>query len=111
MFGAESKTSALMRGVSHEVTFQNDATNATDALNSDEQPLTGHGEEVSCGTCLCEVPRSEATAMDCGHLFCNDCWKQHLSIQIGDGRSRRLPCMGIKCGVICDEVKARLPCW
>lgn len=67
----------------------------------------GDGEEVSCGTCLCEVRRADATAMDCGHLFCNDCWGQHLRIQIGEGKSRRLPCMGIKCGVICDEVKAR----
>jgi len=45
--------------------------------------------------------------MDCGHLFCDDCWRQHLRIQITEGNSRRLPCMGIKCGVICDEVKAR----
>lgn len=67
----------------------------------------GDGQEVSCGTCLCDVARAEATAMDCGHLFCNDCWGQHLSIQIVDGAARRLPCMGIKCGVICDEVKAR----
>ena len=47
--------------------------------------------------------------MECGHAFCNDCWRHHLRIQIQDGRSRRLPCMGIRCGVICDEGQVRYP--
>ena len=59
--------------------------------------------EITCGTCFCEVPCEEATRMECGHAFCNDCWRQHLRIQIQEGRSRRLPCMGVRCGVICDE--------
>ena len=43
--------------------------------------------------------------MECGHAFCDDCWRQHLTIQITDGNAKRLPCMGVKCGVICDETK------
>ena len=43
--------------------------------------------------------------MECGHAFCDDCWRQHLTIQIKDGNARRLPCMAVKCGVICDETK------
>lgn len=65
--------------------------------------------EITCGTCFCEVPQEEGTRMQCGHLFCNDCWRQHLAIQIADGRSRRLPCMGVRCPVICDEPQVSPP--
>lgn len=39
---------------------------------------------------MSDVGPSEATSMDCGHAFCNDCWRQHLSIGINEGMSRRL---------------------
>ena len=67
------------------------------------------GEEVTCGTCFCEVPIAEATSMECGHCFCNDCWGQHFNIQIREGKSRRLKCMAVRCGAHCDEDKACLP--
>jgi hypothetical protein len=28
---------------------------------------------ISCGICLDDAPQKEATRMDCGHAFCNDC--------------------------------------
>lgn len=65
------------------------------------------GEEITCGTCFCEVPRSEGTQMQCGHFFCNNCWQQHLKIQVSEGKSRRLPCMGVRCGVTCDEAQVK----
>ena len=66
------------------------------------------GEEVTCGTCFCEVPIAEATSMECGHCFCNDCWGQHFNIQIREGKSRRLKCMAVRCGAHCDEDKVHL---
>jgi len=33
---------------------------------------------MTCMVCLSDVPASKATAMDCGHLFCNDCWREHM---------------------------------
>lgn len=48
--------------------------------------------------------------MGCGHIFCNDCWSQHCRVQIKDGRSRKLPCMGVKCGAACDEEKVTRFC-
>jgi hypothetical protein len=35
----------------------------------------GASGEMLCGTCFCDVPWDAATAMDCGHAFCNDCWR------------------------------------
>ncbi len=45
--------------------------------------------------------------MDCGHTFCNDCWRQHCLTQIEDGRARKLLCMGVRCNIVCDEDKVR----
>ena len=67
----------------------------------------GQSDLLECQCCFCEVPAAEATAMQCGHAFCNDCWRQHCVTQIRDGRARKLPCMGIRCATVCDEDKAR----
>lgn len=64
------------------------------------------GNEVTCNICFCDVSMSDATCMDCGHCFCNDCWRQHIKIQVMEGQSRRLKCMALKCGTHCDEDKA-----
>ena len=67
----------------------------------------GQSDLLECQCCFCEVAAAGATAMQCGHAFCNDCWRQHCVTQIGDGRARKLPCMGIRCATVCDEDKAR----
>ena len=69
----------------------------------------GQSDQLECQCCFCEVAAAQATAMQCGHAFCNDCWRQHCVTQIGDGRARKLPCMGIRCATVCDEDKARSP--
>ncbi|XP_019099610.1 PREDICTED: putative E3 ubiquitin-protein ligase ARI4 [Camelina sativa] len=43
------------------------------------------------------------TRMECGHRFCNDCWKGHFTVRINEGESKRIRCMAHKCNVICDE--------
>lgn len=46
--------------------------------------------------------------MECGHAFCDDCWRGHLGVQIREGHSRRLRCMAPSCPALCDEDK--VPC-
>lgn len=36
------------------------------------------GARVACGVCLSDVAAAEVTAMECGHAFCNACWREHL---------------------------------
>lgn len=62
---------------------------------------------VPCDTCFEEVSAEEATTMDCGHTFCNDCWTQHFLVKIKDGQSRRIKCMAHNCKAICDEDAVR----
>ncbi|CAK0772066.1 hypothetical protein CVIRNUC_003925 [Coccomyxa viridis] len=71
-------------------------------------PSIGQSDLLECQCCFCEVAAAGATAMQCGHAFCNDCWRQHCVTQIGDGRARKLPCMGIRCATVCDEDKVRM---
>ena len=72
----------------------------------------GGAAELACAACLCDVSAEVATRMACGHAFCDECWRQHLGVQIREGRSRRLVCMGVRCGAVCDEEQARpqAPC-
>ncbi len=60
---------------------------------------------MACECCFCNVPLEEATTMECSHTFCNDCWQQHIRVQVMDGKSRKLACMAVKCGAVCDEDK------
>ncbi|DBA73929.1 hypothetical protein WJX79_003500 [Trebouxia sp. C0005] len=63
--------------------------------------------DIECGCCFSDVPVTEATTMECGHAYCNDCWHQHFKVQISEGNSRRLLCMAVKCGAICDDRQVR----
>ncbi|KAK4762004.1 hypothetical protein SAY87_029888 [Trapa incisa] len=56
-----------------------------------------------CDICMEEVSGSEATRMDCGHCFCNNCWTEHFIVKINEGQSRRIRCMAHKCNATCDD--------
>ena len=64
--------------------------------------------EVRCQTCLSELPAEDCTTMDCGHTFCNACWREYFKIHITEGKSR-LRCMAYKCGTVCPENKVWCP--
>jgi ariadne-1 len=64
-----------------------------------------HSPQVTCTVCDEVVPRDQASSASCGHMFCNNCWKQYLTVQInelqlGGGLIR---CMQNKCTILVDE--------
>jgi len=70
---------------------------------------------MQCQTAYCDVvPSSQGTALNCGHFFCDDCWRGYLESQVNSGRSCVFSrCLGIKCtkmgcvhkfGCTCDEM-------
>lgn len=63
--------------------------------------------DLTCQICFEEVTANESTAMECGHCFCNNCWTEHFTVMITEGKSRRITCMAYKCSAICDEEKIR----
>ncbi|KAL7236716.1 hypothetical protein ACSBR1_019924 [Camellia fascicularis] len=62
---------------------------------------------IMCNICIEDVPGTEATKMDCGHDFCNNCWTEHFIVKINEGQSKRIRCMAHKCNAICDEAIVR----
>ncbi|KAI4367653.1 hypothetical protein MLD38_023364 [Melastoma candidum] len=62
---------------------------------------------ITCEVCMEEVPGEQASRMDCGHCFCNDCWTEHFIVKINEGQSKRIRCMAHKCNTICDEALVR----
>src|SRR5690606_14182663 len=45
---------------------------------------------------------SKVTVLECGHIFCNECWKQYIQIKMKDG-STKLHRMGQKCKVVLTD--------
>ncbi|GBG68619.1 hypothetical protein CBR_g3160 [Chara braunii] len=106
-------------------------TPTIDAPSTAAASKDGH---VYCKSCMDETAIEESTTMDCGHIFCNDCWMQYFLIKIKEGQSRRITCMDfirrpvqsrdnsssgddkgggvveteeVKCNAICDEEHVR----
>ncbi|URE05767.1 IBR domain [Musa troglodytarum] len=62
---------------------------------SDDRDLDMLGSStavITCNVCFEDVAVLDATKMDCGHFFCNDCWTQNFIIRIKDGERT------IRCG-------------
>ena len=74
------------------------------------QQLDGD-EIVECDICYKDFPRKQFLALPCGHAFCFDCWKEHVSTHVSsaklqipcpaDGCSRRLPPTSVE--LICGK--------
>lgn len=100
----------LKQSINPQITWASDTKGATPAAkccllaaHHASSLHAGTGEEITCQCCFCEVLPPEATAMRCGHAFCNDCWTRHFQIQIGDGNCRLIACMAPGCGAVCDD--------
>lgn len=48
-------------------------------------------------------PRAHASGPAHAPQFCDDCWRGHLRVQIGEGKARHVVCMAHKCNIVCDE--------
>uniref|UniRef100_J3LQX5 RBR-type E3 ubiquitin transferase n=1 Tax=Oryza brachyantha TaxID=4533 RepID=J3LQX5_ORYBR len=65
-----------------------------------------HPTRVTCNVCFEDLPITEASTMDCGHCFCNDCWTEHFFASINSG-CKQIRCMEVNCKAICDEDMVR----
>ena len=64
-------------------------------------------EELCCEICYCDWPREDFMQLSCGHRFCKNCWKGHLTAQLTNGREAAMQatCMEDKCCVaVTDEL-------
>ncbi|KZV20214.1 hypothetical protein F511_01071 [Dorcoceras hygrometricum] len=75
-----------------------------DSLSSSSSHVS---TDTTCEICYDEFPAAEMTTMDCGHIFCNECWTDYFTVQTNEKKSRRIMCMAHKCYSICNEGKIR----
>ncbi|CAN7125149.1 unnamed protein product [Brassica rapa subsp. narinosa] len=74
----------------------------------DHPSLSKSRKKMACDICMeDDLPSHAMTGMECGHSFCNDCWKEHFTIKINEGQSKRIACMAHKCNAICDADAVR----
>ena len=49
------------------------------------------------------LPRELMTGLECGHLFCTQCWTEYLTTKIVDeGASQMIECPGA-CNIVVDD--------
>ena len=56
-------------------------------------------ETVTCTICYDDVPISDTTAIECGHRFCNRCWREGLKAKMTEGWASSIvaQCLGYGC--------------
>ncbi|XP_045585524.1 potential E3 ubiquitin-protein ligase ariadne-2 [Procambarus clarkii] len=62
----------------------------------------GEGE-ITCPVCLAPMSPDYTSHLSCGHTFCRDCWSMHFEVQIMQGMSTGIECMGNSCQVLAPE--------
>jgi len=63
--------------------------------------------EDGCSICGDDTPAERCTALTCGHRFCNDCWRNYMTLKIKEGEVVKLKCMHVKCNLVIDEATVR----
>lgn len=58
---------------------------------------------VQCPICLQDLPGEHFRGLACGHYFCTECWAMHFEIQILQGISTAIECMGLSCNILVPE--------
>ncbi|KAG8188169.1 hypothetical protein JTE90_019448 [Oedothorax gibbosus] len=60
-------------------------------------------KSVSCSVCLLYYIGEHFRALACGHYFCKECWSTHFEIQINQGITTMMECMGQGCSLLVPE--------
>lgn len=77
-----------------------------------ETKLEDHGANELCTICGDDLIPETSTSLNCKHTFCNECWKNYLSLKIKEGDVTKIKCPQNKCDLAVDEmtVKKLVPC-
>jgi len=70
-----------------------------------ESSRPGHSSNsfIECEICCSSVPWEMITGLQCGHMFCIQCWTEYLTTKIMDeGASQLIECPGA-CNIVVDD--------
>jgi len=57
---------------------------------------------LECEICCLQLPKQMMTGLECGHLFCTQCWTDYLTTKIVDDGAVTFSCPG-NCKIIVDD--------
>ena len=82
--------------------IESSSISPSSTLESQRIKLATNG--FSCEICCNDESDLLTCGLDCGHLFCRDCYSQYLTQKIvQEGESRRIQCMADGCDLVLDE--------
>ena len=62
------------------------------------------GHEYICEICMLAYPQSGMAGLECGHLFCHECWDSYLRVMVVcEGRAQTISCPATACNIVVDE--------
>ena len=78
--------------------------------HNEKQAVQQFGKSILCEICFEESESSDMTGLECGDLYCNNCWLEYLKTKIMDeGTSQTISCPTIGCSsLIADQDVFRL---
>eukprot|EP00466_Bigelowiella_natans_P013195 jgi/Bigna1/87465/estExt_fgenesh1_pg.C_200191 len=98
----------LQRQISNESKTKPATTTASgnNSIQQEESKGLLSEEMVSCGICLCDLPKSSFQNVACNHNYCKDCYSRYLEVWIKDGKVINLTCPESNCSreISSDEI-------
>jgi ariadne-1 len=86
------------------IVFEEDSSEGTQCKRfklSDNSVNSGIGV---CNICYVDIKTKQMFGLDCGHLYCTDCWNQYLTTKVmSEGNVCSMTCAETKCKVIVDD--------
>ena len=62
------------------------------------------GQEYICEVCMLAYSHSAMAGLECGHLFCHECWDNYLRVMVVcEGRAQTISCPATACDIVVDE--------
>ncbi|XP_074645621.1 putative E3 ubiquitin-protein ligase ariadne-2 isoform X2 [Tubulanus polymorphus] len=56
-----------------------------------------------CPVCFNKTNLDNLVGLTCSHIFCKECWEMHFQIQVSQGISTGIECMGEDCNILVPE--------
>lgn len=69
-----------------------------------KKPKLDPNSEVDCEICMVPCVVKSMSALECGHMFCNECWNQYLRSKILDEGTACISCAMPGCDILVDEL-------
>ncbi|KAH8832357.1 RING-5 domain-containing protein [Flagelloscypha sp. PMI_526] len=76
-------------------------------LSNISKPVKPADGPFTCPVCFDDSPGVTTSSLDCEHLYCTECWQQHLRSKIKDEGEHSISCMAERCTLLASDTFIR----